>query len=44
MCRVTWRGENRIIDVRDVKKDGDTPLAGVEEETLSLRRKAKGMP
>lgn len=41
---MTWREENRTIDIRDVEKDGDTPLAGVQEETLSLRRKAKGMP
>lgn len=41
---MTWRGENGTTDVQDVEKDGDTPLAGVQEGTLSLRRKAKGMP
>lgn len=32
-----------IVEIRCVGKDGDTPFAGVEE-TLSLRKKAEGMP
>lgn len=35
VCRKTWRGENRIVTIGVVEKDGDTPLAGVEEDPES---------